>query len=424
MSASKQDHNTIKTAEVLSNQKDNGQSIPTIESSADQIIDNQREISAMMMQAQEQHANSSHLNSAANIHQFQPEELLSMHEHAAHPRDPHTQLAKDIDKGTYLKQLLQDKKTLHHMLAYSYVGFHQIENLLNAEIVKVRSVLFQNTESPSVTLPDAVGEVSLHERKLFVPIQENPEYNFVGRILGPRGLTAKQLEQETQCKIMVRGRGSMRDKNKENANRNKPNWEHLNEDLHVLITTTDTHNRAQVKLNRAETEVRKLLIPRADGEDDLKKKQLMELAIINGTYRDNSSPARNSRQVANPLMNMNNMSNQLFTVPGAGSSRSMSQTNMSANNTQLGVLPVLTRPIMPFAPSSINPAPVTSEANFGNEMFMNCPSSFLQPIGFTQAIPYAAGYDMNLLASQQMMNAGGDERNGVPTPESMRLDEN
>jgi hypothetical protein len=26
-----------------------------------------------------------------------------------------------------------------------------------------------------------------------------------------------------------------------------------------------------------------------EGEDDLKKKQLMELAIINGTYRDNSN---------------------------------------------------------------------------------------------------------------------------------------
>ena len=40
------------------------------------------------------------------------------------------------------------------------------------------------------------------------------QYNFVGRILGPRGLTAKQLEQETGCKIMVRGKGSMRDKKK------------------------------------------------------------------------------------------------------------------------------------------------------------------------------------------------------------------
>lgn len=43
------------------------------------------------------------------------------------------------------------------------------------------------------------------------------QFNFVGRILGPRGLTAKQLEAETGCKIMVRGKGSMRDKKKVNA---------------------------------------------------------------------------------------------------------------------------------------------------------------------------------------------------------------
>lgn len=32
-----------------------------------------------------------------------------------------------------------------------------------------------------------------------------------------------------------------------------------------------------------------LLIFQADGEDELKKRQLMELAIINGTYRDSST---------------------------------------------------------------------------------------------------------------------------------------
>ncbi|KAM3859827.1 LOW QUALITY PROTEIN: protein quaking-B [Diretmus argenteus] len=110
-------------------------------------------------------------------------------------------------------------------------------------------------------------------------------FNFVGRILGPRGLTAKQLEAETGCKIMVRGKGSMRDKKKEEMNRGKPNWEHLSEDLHVLITVEDTHNRAQ-KLTRATAEVKKLLVPAAEGEDSLKKMQLMELAILNGTYRD------------------------------------------------------------------------------------------------------------------------------------------
>lgn len=47
------------------------------------------------------------------------------------------------------------------------------------------------------------------------------QFNFVGRILGPRGMTAKQLEQETGCKIMVRGKGSMRDKKKVNYKKKK-----------------------------------------------------------------------------------------------------------------------------------------------------------------------------------------------------------
>ena len=44
-------------------------------------------------------------------------------------------------------------------------------------------------------------------------------------------------------------------------NRGKPNWEHLNEDLHVLITVEDTRNRAEVKLKRAVEEVQRLLVP-------------------------------------------------------------------------------------------------------------------------------------------------------------------
>jgi len=47
----------------------------------------------------------------------------------------------------------------------------------------------------------------------------------------------------------------------EEQNRGKPNWEHLNEDLHVLITVEDAQNRAEVKLKRAVEEVNKLLVP-------------------------------------------------------------------------------------------------------------------------------------------------------------------
>jgi len=189
----------------------------------------------------------------------------------------------------YLAQLLKDRKQL---AAFPNVFVH-VERLLDEEIGKVRGNLFQingGVKEP-LTLPEPEGETTSLSEKVYVPVKEHPDFNFVGRILGPRGMTAKQLEQETCCRIMVRGKGSMRDKNKEDQNRGKPNWEHLNDELHVLITVEDTENRAKVKLQRATDEVKKLLVPSVgnDGEDELKKRQLMELAIINGTYRDSSS---------------------------------------------------------------------------------------------------------------------------------------
>lgn len=47
----------------------------------------------------------------------------------------------------------------------------------------------------------------------------------------------------------------------EEQNRGKPNWEHLNDELHVLITVEDTENRGKMKLQRAVDEVKKLLVP-------------------------------------------------------------------------------------------------------------------------------------------------------------------
>ncbi|XP_063390929.1 protein held out wings isoform X2 [Cydia fagiglandana] len=198
--------------------------------------------------------------------------------------NPSTQSIAD-----YLAQLLKDRKQL---AAFPNVFMH-MERLLDEEIAKVRASLFQinGVKKEPLILPEAEGMVTTLTEKVYVPVKEHPDFNFVGRILGPRGMTAKQLEQETGCKIMVRGKGSMRDKKKEDANRGKPNWEHLADDLHVLLTVEDTENRAKLKLARAVEEVKRLLIPQADGEDELKKRQLMELAIINGTYRDSSAKA-------------------------------------------------------------------------------------------------------------------------------------
>ncbi|XP_072907667.1 protein quaking-B isoform X2 [Hemitrygon akajei] len=190
----------------------------------------------------------------------------------------------------YLMQLMNDKKLMSSLPNFCGI-FNHLERLLDEEISRVRKDMYNDTlngstEKRSAELPDGVGPIVQLQEKLYVPVKEYPDFNFVGRILGPRGLTAKQLEAETGCKIMVRGKGSMRDKKKEEQNRGKPNWEHLNEDLHVLITVEDAQNRAEIKLKRAVEEVKKLLVPAAEGEDNLKKMQLMELAILNGTYRD------------------------------------------------------------------------------------------------------------------------------------------
>uniref|UniRef100_A0A8C2TBY5 K Homology domain-containing protein n=1 Tax=Coturnix japonica TaxID=93934 RepID=A0A8C2TBY5_COTJA len=177
----------------------------------------------------------------------------------------------------YLMQLMNNKKLMSSLPNFCGI-FNHLEWLLDEEISRVRKDMYNE-------LPDAVGPIVQLQEKLYAPVKEYPDFNFVGRILGPRELTAKQLEAETGCKIMVRRKGSMRDKKKEEQNRGKPNSEHLNEDLHVLITVEDAQNRAEIKLKRAAEEVKKLLIPAA-GEDSLKKMQLMELAILNGTYRD------------------------------------------------------------------------------------------------------------------------------------------
>uniref|UniRef100_A0AC35FSF0 K Homology domain-containing protein n=1 Tax=Panagrolaimus sp. PS1159 TaxID=55785 RepID=A0AC35FSF0_9BILA len=199
----------------------------------------------------------------------------------------------------YLTQLLKDKKQL---AAFPNVFLH-MERLVDDEINRVRVQLFQFefTREP-MTLPEATGEIITKQEKVFVPVKEFPEYNFVGRILGPRGMTAKQLEQETGCKIMVRGKGSMRDKKKEDANKGKPNWEHLNDELHVLIQCEDAANRVDLKIARAVEEVKKLLVPSPEGEDELKKKQLMELAIINGTFRQGNGQNQNGTNKTNILI--------------------------------------------------------------------------------------------------------------------------
>lgn len=47
-----------------------------------------------------------------------------------------------------------------------------------------------------------------------VPIDRYPNFNFVGRLLGPGGSTLKGIQTTTSTQIAILGKGSMRDKKK------------------------------------------------------------------------------------------------------------------------------------------------------------------------------------------------------------------
>ncbi|XP_019173999.1 PREDICTED: KH domain-containing protein At1g09660/At1g09670-like isoform X2 [Ipomoea nil] len=71
--------------------------------------------------------------------------------------------------------------------------------------------------------------------RLDVPVEKFPNYNFVGRILGPRGNSLKRVEAMTECRIYIRGRGSVKDSIKEEKLKDKTGYEHLQEPLHILV---------------------------------------------------------------------------------------------------------------------------------------------------------------------------------------------
>ncbi|XP_057864661.1 splicing factor-like protein 1 isoform X2 [Cryptomeria japonica] len=109
-------------------------------------------------------------------------------------------------------------------------------------------------------------------KKLYIPVKEYPDYNFVGLIIGPRGNTQKRMEKETGAKIFIRGRGSVKD------GRSKPSDD---EDLHVLIEADNDGS-----LEEASRMIEKLLVPLDEGKNEHKRSQLRELAALNGTIRE------------------------------------------------------------------------------------------------------------------------------------------
>ncbi|KAL7130702.1 hypothetical protein ABFS83_13G151300 [Erythranthe nasuta] len=122
-----------------------------------------------------------------------------------------------------------------------------------------------------------------------IPVDQFPNYNFVGRLLGPRGNSLKRVEATTDCRVLIRGRGSIKDPTREEMMRGKPGYEHLNEPLHILVEAELPVEIIDGRLMQAREILEDLLKPMDECQDFYKKQQLRELALLNGTLREEDS---------------------------------------------------------------------------------------------------------------------------------------
>lgn len=117
--------------------------------------------------------------------------------------------------------------------------------------------------------------------KVWIPQDHHPHLNFVGLLIGPRGNTLKALEAESGTKIIIRGKGSIKE-GKLTRKDGQP-FPGENEPLHAYVTGPDRES-IKIACDRI-----KAIIAEAsqvpDGQNNLRALQLRELALLNGTMR-------------------------------------------------------------------------------------------------------------------------------------------
>ncbi|XP_024081599.1 KH domain-containing, RNA-binding, signal transduction-associated protein 2-like isoform X2 [Cimex lectularius] len=164
--------------------------------------------------------------------------------------------------------------------------------------------------------------------RVVVPVKDHPVFNFVGKLLGPRGNSLKRLQEETMTKMAILGRGSMKDSQKEEELRGSgdPKFSHLLDELHVEVTAFAPPAEAHARIAYALAEIRRFLVP--DMNDDIRQEQMWEMAHMKnggpptaqeeppgpgtGVEERGESPARNGRK--RPLLALAQMSPTKRTV--------------------------------------------------------------------------------------------------------------
>ncbi|KAM6123277.1 KH domain-containing, RNA-binding, signal transduction-associated protein 2 isoform 1-T1 [Pterocles gutturalis] len=181
-----------------------------------------------------------------------------------------------MEQEKYLPELMAEKDSLDPSFVHAM-------RLLADEIQKFQGSEGKKEDEEKKYL-DVISNknIKLSERVL-IPVKQYPKFNFVGKLLGPRGNSLKRLQEETGAKMSILGKGSMRDKAKEEELRKsgEAKYAHLSDELHVLIEVFAPPGEAYSRMSHALEEIKKFLVP--DYNDEIRQEQLRELSYLNGS---------------------------------------------------------------------------------------------------------------------------------------------
>lgn len=108
-------------------------------------------------------------------------------------RRRHKNMWTDVDPAELAQQSKLIKYENHYCVVYEQnMGPQQTQE--------------QNPEFDSTIR--AVLDTNQIKKKIYIP--QNNGVNYIGMIIGPKGLYQKRLEEETGCKILIRGKGSQK----------------------------------------------------------------------------------------------------------------------------------------------------------------------------------------------------------------------
>eukprot|EP01071_Lankesteria_metandrocarpae_P006204 Lankesteria_metandrocarpae@DN4276_c0_g1_i2.p1 len=109
-------------------------------------------------------------------------------------------------------------------------------------------------------------------KRIVIPQEKFPDYNFMGLIIGPRGCNHKRLELESGAQISIRGKGTQKEGKKTDQTDEEAN---MPQHVHIAADTAD-------KVEKAVNLIEPLLDPFHPMHEDFKKRGLEQLALVNG----------------------------------------------------------------------------------------------------------------------------------------------